>query len=441
MNSLHPVHTPRRTGSPASTAQKPGSLPGPADTTRVVLDNGIVVLSRANFNSASTVVSGYLHAGGLFDPDEKLGLADFTASTLMRGTARHTFQEIYDRLESAGASLGIESGTHTTAFGGKSLAEDLDLVLEMLAEALRHPTFPKDQVERLRAQLLTGLAIRAQDTGDCASLAFDQLVYANHPYRRPEDGYPETVQAITRDDLEAFHRTHFGPRGMVLVVVGAIDPQQAVEKVARAFGDWRNEAQPAPPVLPPLARLEENKRTKVDLPGKVQADLLVGSAGPERRSPDFLAAALGNSVLGQFGMMGRVGAVVREQAGLAYYAHSSLGGGMGPGPWMVSAGVAPQNVDKAVEMIISEIGRFVSELVEEEELADSQANFIGRLPLSLESNNGVASALLNLERYDLGLDYYQRYAGLVRSVRREDVLETAARYLNPQRLAIAVAGP
>lgn len=438
-NPFH-THTPQRGGTGFAPTPEAGSLPGPSDITRVVLENGIVVLSRANFNSASTVVSGYLHAGGLFDPDEKLGLADFTASTLMRGTAKRSFQEIYDSLESVGASLGVESGTHTAAFGGKSLAEDLDLVLDVLSEALRHPTFPVDQVERLRAQLLTGLAIRAQDTGDCASLAFDQMVYANHPYRRPEDGYPETVKAITRDDLAEFHRKHFGPRGMVLVVVGAIEPQQAVEKIARVFGDWRNDDQPPAPVLPPLTALEDIKRTKVDLAGKVQSDLLVGVAGPERRSPDFLAAALGNSVLGQFGMMGRIGAAVREQAGLAYYAHSSLGGGMGPGPWMVSAGVAPKNVDQAIELIVSEIGRFVSALVEEEELADTKANYIGRLPLSLESNNGVASALLNLERYDLGLDYYQRYASLVSAVKREEVLETAQRYLNPERLAVAIAG-
>jgi zinc protease len=205
------------------------SLPGPDDITRVVLPNGIVILSRANFNSPSVVVNGYIQVGGLFDPDEKLGLSDFTATALMRGTGQHNFQEIYDLLESAGANLGVNGGTHTSSFGGRALAEDLDLLLGLLSEVLRQPVFPPEHVERLRAQILTGLAIRAQDTGEMASLAFDQLVYAGHPYSRPEDGYPETVQAITREDLAAFHRTHFGPRGLVISLVGAVDPQ-AVEK-------------------------------------------------------------------------------------------------------------------------------------------------------------------------------------------------------------------
>jgi zinc protease len=127
-----------------------------------------VVLARANFNSPSVVINGYLPVGALFDPDEKLGMSDFTSSALMRGTEHYNFQQIYGQLESVGASLGTNGGTHTTGFGGRALAEDLDLLLSLLAEILRRPVFPLDQVERLRAQLLTGLAMRAQDTGDMA---------------------------------------------------------------------------------------------------------------------------------------------------------------------------------------------------------------------------------------------------------------------------------
>jgi zinc protease len=417
------------------------SLPGADDITRVELSNGIVILARPNFNSPSVVLSGYLSVGSLSDPDGKLGLADFTASALLRGTARRSFQEIYDALESAGASLGFDSGTHTTGFGGKALAEDLDLLLDLLADALRQPSFPLEQVERLRARLLTGLAIRAQDTGEMASLALDQILYPGHPYSRPEDGYPETIQAIARDDLVAFHRAGFGPRGMVISVVGAVDPGQAVEKVSRALGDWSNPEQPAPMGLPPTATPQEPRIRKVDIPGKYQSDLDLGAVGPQRRSPDYLAAALGNNILGVFGMMGRVGESVREKAGLAYYAYSGLSAGLGPGPWIVVAGVDPANVDRALDLMRAEVARFCAEPVSEEELSDSQANFIGRLPLSLESNNGVAAALVNLERYDLGLDYYRRYPDLVRAVTREQVLETARRYLAEERLAAAIAGP
>ncbi|MCK4977967.1 MAG: insulinase family protein, partial [Anaerolineales bacterium] len=172
---------------PKSPPSNTNSCPGQDDITRIQLPNGIIILSRPNFNSHSVTISGYFHVGGLIDPEDKLGLADFTAVALMRGTNRRNFQEIFDVLESAGASLGFTGGTHTTGFGGKALAEDLDLLLESLADALRYPVFPDDQVEKLRSQFLTSLAIRAQDTHQMAALTFDQVVYNNHPYSRPED--------------------------------------------------------------------------------------------------------------------------------------------------------------------------------------------------------------------------------------------------------------
>ena len=139
-------------------------------------------------------------------------------------------------------------------------------------------------------------------------------------------------------------------------------------------------------------------------------------------------------------MMGRIGDVVREKSGLAYYAYSSLNSGRG-GTWEVNAGVNPANLKKAIDLIERELRRFVKHGVTKQELADSQANYIGRLPLSLESNSGVVSAILNIYRYDLGLDYYLKYADLVRAVKRADVLETARKYIDPDRLVIATAGP
>ncbi len=419
----------------------PASLPGPEDIFRVTLPNGITILARANDNSPSVVISGYLLAGSLFDPDEYLGLADFTAAALLRGTENYSMQRLYNALESVAASLAFNASVHTAGFHGRCLAEDLPLLLELLAEALRRPVFPDDQVEKLRARLLTDLAIRAQDTGEMASLTFDEIVYAGHPYRRPEDGYPETIQAIERQRLADFHRRHYGPRGMVIAVVGAVQPRRAAAQIEKVLGDWSNPEQPDPPPLPPLQPLKKTVERRVKIPGKSQSDLVIGAAGPSRLDPEFHAAALGNSILGQFGMMGRIGEVVREKSGLAYYAYSSLSAGVGPGSWEVSAGVNPRNVRKALDLVQAEIARFVKEGVSAEELADSQSNFIGRLPLSLESNAGVAGALINIERFGLGLDYYRRYADLIRAVTPEQVVEAVRKYLDPDRLAIAIAGP
>lgn len=417
------------------------SLPGADDIYRQVLANGIIVLARANFNSPSVVVNGYLPSGSLFDPDEKLGLADFTSGALMRGTQARNFQQIYDALESVGASFGYDAGTHNTGFSGRSLAEDLPLLLDIMTETLLQPSFPIEQVERLRAQLLTSLAIRAQDTSEMASIKFDEILFEGHPYSRADEGWPETIQAITRDDLVEFHRRYYGPKGMVIAIVGAVEPGEAISQVERFLGSWQNQVQPEAPTLPEPRRLTETVYRHHLIPGKAQSDIVIGTNGPKRRDAEYMAASLGNNILGQFGLMGRIGDVVREQAGLAYYAYSRLSAGVGPGSWYVSAGVNPSNVERATDLIVQELKRFVDEGVTAEELADSQANYIGLLPLSLESNAGVAGALLNIERYDLGLDYYRRYPDLVRAVTVEEVRETACKFIDPARLAIATAGP
>ncbi len=417
------------------------ALPGVENITRTLLDNGIAVLCRSNFNSPSVVLSGNLSAGSLLDPEDKLGIADFTASALMSGSVKRDFQETYDALESVGANLGFNAGMHTLSFSGRALAEDLPLLTEILADSLRQPTFPAAQIEKLRAQHLTGLAIRDQDTRDMAELVFDEILYAGHPYRYSGDGTPETIRSITREDLLAFHRSKYGPKNMVIAVVGAIEAKEAVARVEAAFADWQNPAQPPKPSVPEMKPLQKSIRRDHTISGKFQTDLMLGCLGPKRLDDDFMAASLGNSILGRFGLMGRIGDSVREESGLAYYAYSDLSAGVGPGAWYVSAGVNPANLEKAIRLIIEELTRFVKEGVTAEELADSQSNYIGSLPLSLESNHGVANALLRIERYDLGLDYYRRYADLVRAVSRDDVLAVAQKYIRPSQLAIATAGP
>jgi len=417
------------------------ALPGPNDIYREVLPNGITVLTRSNFNSPSVVISGYFDAGALFDPDEKLGLADFVTSALMRGTKRHSFDEIYNILESAGAGLGFNTGVHKSGFSGRSLAEDLPLLLGLLSETIAEPNFPKAEMEKLRAQLLTGLAISAEDTSDMASETFDKILFNKHPYSRPEEGTPESIMQITRNDLAKFHREYYGPRGMVIAVVGAVEAKEAVRQVKRALGGWQVKGQKEALELPELKPMKKTVSKHHRIPGKSQSDIVIGTSGPKRKDTEFMSASLGNNILGQFGMMGRIGESVREKAGLAYYAYSSLNAGIGPGSWEVNAGVNPGNVAKATGLIIDELKRFIQDGVTEDELADSKANFIGRLPLSLESNGGVAGALLNIERHGLGLDYYLHYADLVNEATCDAVLNTARKFINPDRLAVAVAGP
>lgn len=416
------------------------SLPGSDDISRYTLPNGITLLTRSNFNSPTVVCKGYLLAGSIADSEDLLGLAYFTAAALMTGTKQREFHTLYNTIESLGAHLIINGGTNTTSFSSQCLIEDLPAILRILAEVLNEPSFPVKQFNRLKAQMLTLLTIRAQNTAQMAAMTFDQLIYKNHPYERPDEGYPETVQAIEIDDLKEFHQNNFGPKGMVISIVGAIEPEEAVTQVTETLGAWSNPLQHEPNMLPELESLTHPVKQHISIPGKSQTDLVMGTVGPSRLSDDYLACAVGNNILGQFGMMGRIGKAVREEAGLAYYAQTQLNSGIGPGAWEIVAGVNPINLDKTIELIKNEVKRFIEEPVTEEELDDTKSFIIGRLPISLESNSGVAVSLLNLERFNLGLDYLRQYGDMIQSINAEQVLTSVGKYLSLDRLAIATAG-
>ena len=416
-------------------------LPGPETIHRAVLPNGIVVLVRENFLSPSVVFAGYLAVGALADGPKKSGTANLTAISLMRGTEKRTFSEIFESIESIGARLNFSASTHTTAFQGKSLAEDLEPMLELFAELIRTPTFPKDEVDRLKNQLLTSFKIRKQNTGARAQMAFDETLYGDHPYSIQPDGYEETVSPLTPDKLRAFHGSYYGPSGMVLAVVGAVEASKVVGLVEKVFEGWMGEGQVLQPDLPDVAVPSDLEWVEINLDGKQQSDIVLGTIGPSRFDDEYLSAVLGNNILGRFGEFGRIGDAVRATAGLAYYSFSVLSGGPGPGPWSVTAGVNPENVERAIELIRQEIRRITTKRVSSAELLENQANFIGRLPMQLESNEGVVASLLNLERYDLGLEYYQRYADMIASITRDQIYATVQKYLDADRLTIAIAGP
>lgn len=418
------------------------SLPNSSNITRVELENGIVVLVYENHAAQSVVLSGSLRAGGLYETAERAGLAALTASALMRGTTTRDFNAIHSELEDIGADLGVSGGTYRASFYGKALAEDLATLLDVLSDVLHNPTFPEGQVERLRGEVLTGLQIRQQDTRFRASRAFTEALYPpDHPLYRSTRGTLETVPTLAIEEMRQFHARHYGPDGMIIVIVGAVSAAEAVELVRLRFADWENPNQPVQPLVPEVPLNATTKRAAVALPGKTQSDIVLGLLGPSRLDNDYYAAMLANSILGQFGMMGRIGASVREELGLAYYAYSQLDAGLGRGPWSVVAGVNPANVDLAIARIGDELRRLITEKVSNNDLADNKAYYIGHLPLQLESNEGIAGTILNMELYGLGMDYLVRYAETINELTAEQLLDAAKRYLDPDRLVIGIAGP
>ena len=372
-----------------------------------------------------------------------MGLASLVGGALMTGTASRDFDAIHAALEDIGADLGFRGHRHKLGFSGKSLAEDLPTLIEVANDALRNPVFPDDHVERLRGERLTWLQYSNFDTryrafkGDArgALPAVPPLSLQRLRQRR------EHRQGITPDDLRRFHAEHYGPRDMILVIVGAVAAAEAVALASAAFGDWRHESQPAVRQVEKPAGSGDSRRQVVVVPGKTQSDISMGVFGPARLADDYLPAQLANSILGEFGMMGRIGKSVREEKGLAYYAFSRLGGGHGPEPWSISAGVNPENVDLAIASALEEIERLTSELVSDADLADNQSYFTGRMPLRLESNEGIASDIHGMESFGLGLDYLANYQETIYRISKDDLLAAARRYLGAGDMVIAVAGP
>lgn len=418
------------------------SLPNSQNIARIVLDNGIVVLVYENMNTQSVVIEGSLRGGSLHETPEKSGLAALTSSALMRGTQHRDFDAIHSELEDIGADLGVGAGVHRVSFDGKALAEDLDVLLDVLNDVLRFPTFPDDQVERLRGEAMTWLQYQQQDTRRQAGRLFREHLYpGSHPYHYSSRGTLETVPNLTIDEMRAFHASQYGPDGMTICIVGAVGVGAAIEIVNEKLGQWRNPGQSEKIELPPLEPLADIRRAGMSIPGKTQSDIIMGVVGPARSAPDYQAANLANSVLGQFGMMGRIGDVVREQSGMAYYAYSRLDGGLGPGAWSIAAGVNPVNVERAIELSLGEAKRLTTELIEDSDLDDNKSYYVGRLPLQLESNDGIAGTILTLETYDLGLDYLVGYRDMINALTKEQLLAAAQHYWTPDAYVVSVAGP
>jgi zinc protease len=195
------------------------------------------------------------------------------------------------------------------------------------------------------------------------------------------------------------------------------------------------------PELPSVPALTIIRHQNETIPGKSQTDIVLGVPGPSRFADDFQAARVANNIFGVFGMYGRLGKTIREAQGLAYYSYSQLAGGTGPGAWRVVAGVDPSNVKQAVSSIRAEISRMIHEPITADDLADTQSNLTGSLPLQLEKNEVVAASIFNMERYQLGLDYLQGYADTINNLSVHQVQTAMARYWSPDAFALALAGP
>jgi len=413
----------------------------PESVTRQRLGDGAVALVRENRANSSVTVRGFLRAGAQSDPAGRDGLAIFTASMLTRGTVAHTSESLALELDSLGASLSVRADTEGATFAVRCLAEDVTHLLDLLAEVLVHPTFPSAEVEKQRAKIITAIRESQHDTRVAAEKAFRAAAYpAAHPHHRIPDGEEETIEAISQADLAAFHRRWYQPQGAVVTVVGDVSAPRVLAHLQAAFGGWQGGAPPASAV-PSVGPAASVQRRTVAIPGKTQADIVLGVPGFSRTSPEYYAGMMADLILGRLGLMGRLGSKVRDEEGLAYYVYSQAQAGFIAGPWAVRAGVNPRNLDKAIDGILREIEGLKREPVRDGELTDAQEYLIGSLAVRLETDAGIALALLEIELFQLGLDYLLRFPAVIRAVTPDEIKAVATRYFAPHGYTVSAAIP
>jgi zinc protease len=419
--------------------------------TRVVLPNGMVLIVEENHSNHTIAFSGETHAGSMYDPDGKWGLAGMTSDMLERGTTTKSALQLALTLESKAASVSFSAGTESANFGGQCLTKDFGLTLSTFADELLHPAFPADQLERLRGQTLSGLEEARQETGGTggagtqADIAFAQALYPKgHPYWSPTiDQQEASVKSITADDMRSFYSTYYRPDTTIMTIVGDITTKDAVAKVESLLGGWAKPATPAPafniPDVPIPAKAPAPKL--IALPDATQTSILWGFPGQlKRTSKDFYPAYIMNYILGGDPFASRLGKTIRDRDGLAYTVYSYFDAGHGAGPFEVFVGANPNNAGKAIGEIRAISQQLRTSGITDTELTAAKEYLTGSYPLRLETNAGIAGQLLVSEEFNLGLDYIQKRASIINAVTIPQVNAAAKKYLHPTQATLVIAG-
>ena len=408
---------------------------------REELANGAVILLQETAMTPAVTISATFRAGSMFDPADRPGLAYLTGRVIDRGTATRDAAVLADELDNRGVSLRVSSNRQALTVSCTCLSEDFDDILAIIVDVARRPTFPEAEIEKRRSEALT---ILRQNDDNPAARAVEgvlELLYsAQHPYGRPSKGTAEGVERISRADMVAFHERRIRPGALSLAIVGDIAAGHALDRAVRALDGWRCES-PEPLHVPPPPNRVDRRQRLIAMPGKSQTDIAYGFTTVRRLDPRYDAYWMMNHILGQFGLGGRLADNIRERQGMAYYAYSTFDPALVEAPLLVRAGVDPANVERTLAAIDHEVRALGSEGPTPRELEESRAYLIGSIPRMLETNQSIAAFLQMCEDYGLGLDFDQRLPRLLDAITLEQVRAAAAEVLDPDRAAVAVAGP
>ncbi len=375
--------------------------------------------------------------GSAQNPAGKEGLANFLTAMMDEGAGELDSHKFQERMEELAFRMSFED-TRDGLYGSfETLTTNREPSIEMLRLALNQPRFDADAVERVRKQLLSGLAFAAKNPNRVAGKAWSAQAFPGHPYGLPSDGTPESIARIGSDDLEGFRKRNFARDNLKVVAVGDINAEQLGALLDRVFGDLPAKAELTPvPATTPEAK-ERVQVIPMDVP---QSVVQFGAPGIPREDDDFMAAFVLNQILGGGGFASRLTEEVREKRGLAYSVYSYLQ------PYRRTAvfagGVATKNeeVGRSLDVIRAELRRMAEEGPTQEELKNAKDYLTGSFALRFDTNAKIASQLLGFLFEGYGIDYIDTRNALVNAVTLDDVKRVSARLLKADELIVTIVG-
>ncbi|MCL6482206.1 MAG: insulinase family protein [Firmicutes bacterium] len=365
------------------------------------------------------------------------GLAEITAAVVRTGTASRTGPQIEEWLRRMGAELSTSAGADSTAIALSGLAEFAEGLLELADDLARNASFPPEEFERERRQMLEELRIQRTTPAFLAAERLRRVLFGAHPYGIAAPAESD-VAAYRREELEQFYREHYVAGDAVLLAVGDFSTDRLLEFIEQRFGAWPAQQPPGlPSAQPPECR--GRRVYLVDLPGAVQAQLLVGNRAITRPHPDWLRLAVANAIYGG-AFHSRLVMNLREQKGYTYSPRSSVHALREHGYLAIGAAVRNEVVAASLAEIFCEVDRLRALPVAEEELTEIQQYLCGVFALGLATQEGLLNQLATVYLHDLPEEYLETYRERVRAVRRDDVLAAARRYFDSPNMQIVLVG-
>jgi zinc protease len=420
---------------PKAGAARAVQLPTPASAT---LSNGLTLILDQRRELPLVAANLIFKTGSDANPLDKPGLANFVAAMLDEGTASRNALQIADEVARLGASLSTGSSMDSSTVSGRALSKNFAATLDLMADVVLRPSFPAAEIDRQRASRLGQLVQQRDTPPQVAAQVMARSLYGDrHPYGFTEIGTEASVKGIGRDDMMEFWRQNFVPNNAALVVSGDISMQELQALAEKAFGAWPR-GTPAQPALG-APTTTPARIVVVDKPGASETQVRVATIGASRSSPDFRPMQVMNMTLGGL-FSSRINMNLREAHGYTYGASSQFTFRRSAGPFQVASAVRIDATAPAVNEIFKEIRGMTEKPMTEDELRSAKTSMVNSLPGAFETTSDAVANFSNVYVYDLGLDYYTKYADQVNAVTAEQALGMAKKYLGTDRLIVIAVG-